>query len=351
MNIVGNLKLRLDLDWKSELITTILVSSAFFVVAGWTRYSFGVNAPIWFADAIALAALVRRRPRCWPLILLGVAIADAGAKSIFGGAGSLPLTLFDLIDVLLAATAIQLSGAVRAPLFTGSQLGRIILICMLAPIVGSTLEAGWLAWPDGHFLQGGITRYLASTLGFLILTPFLLSATDPDLRHTELTGQAVSSALSVNALLSAVAFLVLRQTHSELLFLIFPVLLLAIWGSGLLGASAGTFALTAIGLWFTSRGEGAIAALVPAAEGVASRIQVLQLFLAAVVLSGLPMAVILGQLRKAKTDAEAAAEAKAQFLATMSHEIRTPLNGVIGMTGLLMTTELSEQQRGYAETA
>jgi signal transduction histidine kinase/DNA-binding response OmpR family regulator len=352
MNIVGNLKLRLDFDGKSELITTTLVSFGFFAVAGWAIYSFGVNPPIWFADAIALAALVRHRPRCWPLILIGVAIADASAKSIFGGADSLPLTLFDLVDVLLAATAIQLSGAVRAPLFTGGQLGRIILICMLTPIVSSMLAAGWLAWADGaHFLQDWITRYLASTLGFLILTPFLLSATDPDLRHTELTGQAMLSALSVDSLLSAVAFLVLRQTHSELLFLIFPVLLLATWGSGLLGASAGTFALTAIGLWFTCRGEGAIAALVPAVEGVAPRIQVLQLFLAAVVLSGLPMAVILGQLRKAKTDAEAAAEAKAQFLATMSHEIRTPLNGVIGMTGLLMTTELSEQQRGYAETA
>jgi signal transduction histidine kinase/CheY-like chemotaxis protein/HPt (histidine-containing phosphotransfer) domain-containing protein len=352
MNIVGNSKLGLDLHRKSELITAILVSSGYFAVAGWAIYSFGGSAPIWFADAIALAALTRHRPQCWPLILIGVAIADVSARSIFGGADPLPHTLFDLVDVLLAAAAIQLSGAVRAPLFTGGQLGRIILICMLAPIFSSLLGAGWLAWADGApFLQGWITRYLASTLGFLILTPFLLSATDPDLRHTELTRQAVSSAVSVNSLLSAVAFLVLRQTHSELLFLIFPVLLLATWGSGLLGASAGTFALTAIGLWFTCRGEGAIAALVPAGGGVAQRIQVLQLFLAAAVLSGLPMAVILGQLRKAKTDAEAAAEAKAQFLATMSHEIRTPLNGVIGMTGLLMTTELSEQQRGYAETA
>ena len=62
------------------------------------------------------------------------------------------------------------------------------------------------------------------------------------------------------------------------------------------------------------------------------------------------VATLIERLNHARLRAEEANQAKSRFLANMSHEFRTPLNGVIGITDLLLTTPLNEEQRDYALT-
>jgi signal transduction histidine kinase len=299
----------------------------------------GSVAAIWYANALAVAALAHRGPRDWPWLLAAVALGNAAANAAWGDQPLVALSFVppNLLEIALAAALLRRAGLHTSGIASAGALGLALLLGGLLPscvaataalfTVGASVENGftglWLPW-----VEGGVIGSLSVLPLALLLAregPQPLRALAGNLQAWALACAAVGGTLLAAALLPfplvyatlplLAAAVVLSVAGAYLLTLLVSVTLAAALGTGL---------------------------LVPPPLSAAWQQLFVYLAVAAALLPGQLLATTLHELLRSRerlaqrTQAlRRANEGLEQFVHFSAHDLREPLNTIASFGGLL----------------
>jgi len=303
---------------------------------------------IWPADAITLSMMLAMKRR--PLLALVVCRSAAAALSIATAFPPFPAISVNVASVIGVMTVYMLVQSKITPsnISNVRLLGLLFSTSALGAIVSAVIQAESLSFYF-HIKTLPILEscFAANLLGFVVIVPITLIMAGQRWRAPQAGGAASAKRLAFVAN-GAGVIAIFNLAQLPLLFMI-PIGLVVLAYVTDVGTVAASILLTTlVAITASVSGHGPFTLLHVSPPG---QLLVLQFFLGIITLFSLPTAALMSEHKRlkagliaAKSEAEAANEAKSQFLAMISHEIRTPLNGVLGMTQIMAMNTLDGAQ-------
>jgi diguanylate cyclase (GGDEF)-like protein/PAS domain S-box-containing protein len=294
-----------------------------------TRGPDGVST-LWAASGLLCGVLLTSPRRCWPAYV-GGAFAASVFVNLLNGAGpflATALSVANVLDASLVSLAVSryvgdVTDQIHIRRTARIAMASTLVACALSALLAATVLA---SAREGEFVLLFRSWYLSHVLGMLVFANLVVIA-HADGWHTLVTpGRRVELALTI-VLLAATCLAIFAPGGYSVTFPVYPVLLLAVFRHGRIGAVVGVAIVAMIATTATVTGNGPFMRI-PIA-GAVDRMLLLQLFIVTTCLLALPVAIVLTE-RRMLTRRLAEREHQYRMLSDYSHDlvIRFDADGV-----------------------